>query len=104
MPRLTVCDNRFALLRATYDAAFAGLCHARRELDVRSADNVMEDVVLRLQKNFEGCQTVYTRTRNDLAMCILERYYARQHMLASHAKLIVGSPANRSFIPHEMGA
>ena len=104
MPRLTVCDNRFALLRATYDAAFAGLCHARRELDVRSADNVMEDVVLRLQKNFEVWQAVYTRTRNDLAMWILERYNARKQMQALHGKLIVGSPANRSIIPHEMGA
>jgi hypothetical protein len=104
MPRLTICDNRFALLRATYDAAFAGLCYSRRELDVRREDNLMEDVFLRLQRNFEVWQAVYTRTRNDLATCILERYNARQHMQASHAKLIVGSPANRSIIPHEMGA
>ena len=86
-------DSRYAVFRASYDAAFAELCRARRELDLRLEDNVMEDVVLRLQRDFEGSQVVYTRARNRLARCILDQRRARQQGRASHGKLIVGSPA-----------
>ena len=77
MPQQTVRNNRFVSLRASYDAAFAMLCHAKRELDVRCEDNVMEDVVLCLQRNLDMSKTVYTRTRNDLAMYLMESRYAR---------------------------
>ena len=103
MARHDFRNNRYASLRASYDMAFAVFCHARRELDTRCEDNVMENVVLRLQKDFEASQAVYRGARNRLAMCLLERRYPRQRGRASHGKLIVGSPANRSIIPARTG-
>lgn len=103
MPGQTVRNNRFASLRASYDAAFAVLCQARKELEMRCEDNVMEEVVLRLQKHVDLSQAALTRARNDLAMYLLERRDARRQDRASHAELIVGSPASRS-IAARMGA
>lgn len=93
MPGPNVRNNRFASLRSTYDLAFAVLCHARKELEARCADNVMEEVIIRLQKNVDLSQIAVTRARNDLTMYLLERLRERNSRWSSDTKLIV--PAAR---------
>jgi|ERR1051326_907067 hypothetical protein len=100
MPRETTGGNKYALLRATYDVAFAGLCRARRDYE---AGGAAADEMRRLKRNLDVWQTVYTRARNDLAMSVLDGCGARKRRRTLHGKLIVGSPANRS-MSHAAGA
>src|SRR5438552_7266088 len=93
----TVRDNRFTSLRATYDAAFAMLCHARKQLDLSGSEGMVEEDVRSLQRNLDVSQSAFTRARNDLAMYLLER------VAGSHGKLIVSSTASGGIIRARMG-
>ena len=99
MPTPTDRNDRFTALRAAYDTAFAMLCHARRELDARSEDNVMVDEFRRLQAKVEVCEATLTRARNDLAMYLLDRLSR-----ASRGKLFVGSEVSQNLFGAGTGA
>ena len=94
MKRQSYRDNQFASLRDRYDAAFAMLCHARREWDRRETGVVASEDALTLQKNLDLTMAAYTRARNDLAMWMMEQRRAilarQEYSRAPHRRLMLG--------------